>query len=105
MPAHRNTILYYLKCWSYVIYYENLLVYKFTIVSDSSTALLLVVLMLFQNLRRLYECVCVSVFSDSRMNLFHYGAGLLLYASFHVAVVVEGPELKHYVDFKGLSCA
>ena len=77
------------------------LVNKIALIADGSTVILLVMMMFVQNLRRLYECLCVSVFSGGRMNLFHYGAGMMLYATFHVAVVLEGPVLHQYTNTAG----
>lgn len=60
--------------------------YSFCIVKILSTykaspelSLLAAVLFFLQTSRRLYECLCVTVFADSKMNLGHYLVGYLHY--------------------------
>lgn len=47
--------------------------------ANPTTSILVTILFLFHSLRRLYESICVSVYSDASMNLSHYWVGLLHY--------------------------
>jgi len=54
---------------------------------------MLVGLMALQNIRRLLECLFISVYSPSgTMNVIHYLLGFALYTSFSFAVLCESPE-------------
>ncbi|XP_050416592.1 polyprenol reductase [Patella vulgata] len=52
-----------------------------------------------QVIRRLYECVAVHIFSESKMSIIHYGIGLLFYCSFSCGVLSE-VDPNHIVQFK-----
>ncbi|CAI2354413.1 unnamed protein product [Caenorhabditis sp. 36 PRJEB53466] len=54
-----------------------------------STALLALVLITFHVARRLYETLFVSVYSDSRMNLFHYVVGIVHYVVLPFSILCE----------------
>ena len=55
--------------------------------------MLLVGLMALQNIRRLLECLFVSVYSPhATMNVLHYVLGIVLYSSFSFAVLCESPD-------------
>ena len=55
--------------------------------------MLLIGLMLIHNIRRLLECVFVSVYSPSgTINVAHYLIGIALYTSFSFVVIVESPD-------------
>ena len=47
--------------------------------ANPTASILVTILFLFHSIRRLYESVCVSVYSDATMNLLHYCVGLLHY--------------------------
>ena len=64
--------------------------------SDGMTAILLVCLMFVQNLRRTYECLYISIYSNSTMNVAHYFLGFLLYGTFWIAVMAQAPDLNTY---------
>ena len=72
------------------------IIYMSLLFADAMTAILLVALMFVQNLRRLLECWFVSVYSNSTMNVIHFGLGILLYTTFHLAVLAEAPDIKTY---------
>ena len=40
--------------------------------------------------KRLYECSCISVFSNSKMNVVHYLIGYLHYAGALTGLLAEG---------------
>ncbi|XP_064609482.1 polyprenol reductase-like [Liolophura sinensis] len=42
-----------------------------------------------QVLRRLYECMAVSVYSDSKMSVIHYFTGIIMYSTFGVSLLAE----------------
>lgn len=48
-----------------------------------------------QVLRRLYECLCVSVFSDARIHLFHYALGMLYYPMVAFTALLHLRNIKH----------
>ena len=49
--------------------------------------------MAMQNIRRLFECLFVSVYSPrGTMNVLHYVLGIVLYTSFSLAVLSESPD-------------
>jgi len=55
--------------------------------------MLIVGLMAVENIRRLVECLCVSVYSPrGTMNVLHYLLGIVLYSSFSLAVLCESPD-------------
>ena len=59
-------------------------------------ASLLIGLMFVQNVRRLSECVFISIYSKSTMNAAHFLLGIVLYSTFHLAVLSEAPSLASY---------
>ncbi|KAK2166498.1 hypothetical protein LSH36_38g01036 [Paralvinella palmiformis] len=66
--------------------------------SNASTgpgsALLLLLLMFIQTFRRLFECMFVSVYSRSTINIIHYIMGISLYTLFPLCVLCEAPNLQ-----------
>jgi len=49
--------------------------------------------MALQNIRRLLECLFISVYSPrGTMNVLHYLLGIVLYTSFSLAVLSESPD-------------
>jgi hypothetical protein len=57
------------------------------------TAVLLISMMTFQNVRRLLECLFVSIFSPhGTMNMLHYTLGIVFYATYSFAVMSEAPS-------------
>ncbi|KAK5965520.1 Polyprenol reductase [Trichostrongylus colubriformis] len=54
-----------------------------------STTLLASGLVLFHVVRRLWESLCISVYSDTTMNLFHYVVGLIHYTILPLTIVCE----------------
>ncbi|KAF1750982.1 hypothetical protein GCK72_017534 [Caenorhabditis remanei] len=65
---------------------------------DPSTALLALLLITFHVSRRLYETVFVSVYSDSRMNLFHYGVGIIHYVILPISIMCETQGISKKVE-------
>lgn len=59
---------------------------------DAVSAVLLIAMMTFQNFRRLCECVFVSVYSKSTMNIFHFALGVILYTTFSLTIMIEAPD-------------
>jgi len=60
---------------------------------DALSSVLLIGLMAMQNIRRLFECLFVSVYSPrGTMNVLHYVLGIVLYTSFSLAVLSESPD-------------
>lgn len=60
---------------------------------DALSAVLLVGLMAMQNIRRLTECLLVSVYSpQGTINVVHYLLGIVLYSSFSFTVLCESPD-------------
>ncbi|VDP41880.1 unnamed protein product [Soboliphyme baturini] len=59
-------------------------------VSEKS-ALLTLMLLWLHVVRRLFESLFVSVYSDTKMNIMHYSLGLLHYLCLPCAVLVEAP--------------
>jgi hypothetical protein len=47
--------------------------------ANPGTSILVTFLFLIHTIRRLYESVCISVYSDASMNLSHYSVGLIHY--------------------------
>lgn len=61
--------------------------------TDELSCMLLVSLMAVQNIRRLLECLLVSVYSPrGTMNVLHYILGIVFYFSFSLAVLCESPD-------------
>lgn len=60
--------------------------------TDALAAILLIGMMFVQNSRRLIECLLVSVYSKSTMNLIHFMLGVILYSTFFLAVLTEAPS-------------
>ena len=55
--------------------------------------MLLIGLMAIQDIRRLFECLFVSVYSPhGTINILHYLLGIVLYTSFSFAVLSESPD-------------
>ncbi|CAJ0589818.1 unnamed protein product [Cylicocyclus nassatus] len=54
-----------------------------------STTVVALSLILFHVTRRLWESLCISVYSDTTMNVFHYIVGLIHYAILPLAIVCE----------------
>jgi len=54
--------------------------------------MLLVGLMAIQNIRRLFECLFISVYSRGTMNVLHYLLGIMLYTSFSLGILCESPD-------------
>lgn len=65
---------------------------KHTCVVDALSAMLLVGLMAIQNIRRLFECLFISVYSRGTMNVLHYLLGIMLYTSFSLGILCESPD-------------
>ncbi|XP_013417166.1 polyprenol reductase [Lingula anatina] len=63
------------------------------VTTDALGTLLCISLMLIQDLRRLYECYFISVYSKSTMNLLHFLLGFYLYITFGWTVLSEAPSL------------
>ncbi|XP_071787043.1 polyprenal reductase-like [Asterias amurensis] len=55
--------------------------------------IIVIALLLIQGVRRLYECLVISSYSNSTIHISHYILGLLFYAFAGINVVAEGPEL------------
>ncbi|ELU08197.1 hypothetical protein CAPTEDRAFT_197513 [Capitella teleta] len=64
------------------------------------SACVLIGMMFVQNLRRYLECIFVSVYSKSTMNLIHFMLGVILYSTFHLAVLCDAPSLLSNPDLK-----
>ncbi|KHJ87236.1 hypothetical protein OESDEN_12994 [Oesophagostomum dentatum] len=60
-----------------------------TVLVTWTTTVLSLSLVLFHVLRRLWESLCISVYSDTTMNVFHYVVGLIHYAILPLAIVCE----------------
>ncbi|KAK6755240.1 hypothetical protein RB195_013924 [Necator americanus] len=54
-----------------------------------STTVLALSLVLFHVTRRLWETLCISVYSDTTMNIFHYVVGLIHYTILPLTIVCE----------------
>jgi len=100
-----NSLMFYTVTTSYlqgvrpaeiVTYVFEKLVNKPEVHTGAGSAMILVGMMLFQNTRRLYECMYVSVYSRGTMNVGHYALGMLLYSTFSFAVLSEAPLLGSY---------
>lgn len=50
--------------------------------------------------RRLYECLCVSVFSDARIHLLHYVLGVLFYTAVALTTLLHLDN----VEYAGKGC-
>jgi len=60
---------------------------------DALSAVLLIGLMALQTVRRLFECLFVSVYSPcGTMNVLHYVLGIVFYTSFSFSVLCESPD-------------
>lgn len=66
--------------------------------TDALAASLLIGMMFVQNVRRFLECVAVSVYSKSTMNLIHFMLGVVLYSTFSLAVLSEAPSFSADVN-------
>ena len=49
-------------------------------------------LMVFQVYRRLYECTCISVYSDAKINVAYYFVGYFFYFCVGLSLVAEAPS-------------
>ena len=56
---------------------------------SSTTAILVLLLMLIHVARRCYETQSICVYSDSKMNIGHYAMGMIHYAILPLTVVCE----------------
>uniref|UniRef100_A0A0K0DES8 Polyprenal reductase n=1 Tax=Angiostrongylus cantonensis TaxID=6313 RepID=A0A0K0DES8_ANGCA len=54
-----------------------------------STTVLALFLILFHVVRRLWETLCISVYSDTTMNIFHYIVGLVHYIILPLTIMCE----------------
>ena len=77
-----------------------------TAVSQHHFNVFIVLLLLcVQVTRRLYECLCVSVFSSSRMHLVHYALGLYFYTAVGPTALLHlksGESYIHVADITAL---
>ncbi|XP_046653659.1 polyprenol reductase-like [Daphnia pulicaria] len=62
-------------------------------------SLLAAVLFFLQTSRRLYECLCVTVFADSKMNLGHYLVGYLHYWGCATVILSYSADYSSTNDF------
>lgn len=61
--------------------------------ADAVTAVLLIAMMAVQNVRRLLECLFVSIYSPrGTINMLQYLLGIAFYATFSFAVISEAPS-------------
>ena len=77
--------------FSFII--TNILLIVCVTFPGASSAILLVAMMFIQNCRRALECIFVSVYSKSTMNIVHFLMGVILYSTFSLAVLSEAPGL------------
>jgi len=68
--------------------------------TDGLSTLILSILMFMQTIRRLHECLFVSVYSKGTMHFVHYMLGILLYSTFTMGVLVEAPRTADYLNLK-----
>ncbi|CAH1266764.1 SRD5A3 [Branchiostoma lanceolatum] len=61
--------------------------------SDHVSVLLALILLEFQMIRRLWECLYVSIFSDVSVHLVHYLLGMIYYLAVPISIIAEGPKL------------
>jgi len=66
--------------------------------TDGLAVVILVMLMLIQDSRRLYECMYVSVYSKGSMHLIHYVSGIIVYTTFFLVLLVEAPHSMQYLN-------
>ncbi|KRX76202.1 Polyprenol reductase, partial [Trichinella sp. T6] len=59
---------------------------------NEQTVLLCSILLWFHAIRRFYESAFISVYSDSKMNCWHYLLGLIYYILMPFSVLVEAPK-------------
>jgi len=72
---------------------HHVFVYFCLCIVDALSSVMLVGLMAIQNVRRLLECLFVSVYSPrGTMNMLHYLLAIVLYSSFSFAVLCESPD-------------
>lgn len=62
---------------------------------DKTTVILVLFCLSFQGLRRLFECIFVSKFSDSKMHVFHYFAGVFFYSCQGVTLLLGARNLTY----------
>ncbi|KAK6023414.1 hypothetical protein OSTOST_10800 [Ostertagia ostertagi] len=67
-----------------------------------STTIIALSLVLFHVVRRLWESLCISVYSDTTMNLFHYVVGLIHYTILPLTIVCESKGIATNSYGKGL---
>uniref|UniRef100_A0A5S6QPE6 Polyprenal reductase n=1 Tax=Trichuris muris TaxID=70415 RepID=A0A5S6QPE6_TRIMR len=60
---------------------------------NEATIVLCCVLFFVQALRRFFESAFLSVYSDTKMNIFHYLLGVVHYIMIPCSILVEGPSL------------
>lgn len=61
--------------------------------TSAFSALLAIFLMFLQDVRRFFECVFISSYSKSTMNIIHFSLGVILYSTFNLVVLSEAPLL------------
>ncbi|XP_066287587.1 polyprenol reductase-like [Branchiostoma lanceolatum] len=61
--------------------------------ADHVSVLLALILLEFQMIRRLWECLYVSIFSDVSVHLVHYLLGMIYYLAVPISIIAEGPKL------------
>ncbi|VDM54161.1 unnamed protein product [Angiostrongylus costaricensis] len=59
------------------------------LINNWSTTILALFLILFHVVRRLWETLCISVYSDTTMNIFHYIVGLVHYTILPLTIMCE----------------
>lgn len=53
------------------------------------------VLILLQACRRCYECLCISIYSNSRMNILHYIVGFTFYFGVGLSLLHDAPGFEN----------
>ncbi|KRY00545.1 Polyprenol reductase, partial [Trichinella pseudospiralis] len=61
---------------------------------NEQTVLLCSILLWFHAIRRFYESAFISVYSDSKMNCWHYLLGLIYYILMPFSILVEAPKFR-----------
>ncbi|CDW59989.1 Steroid dh domain containing protein [Trichuris trichiura] len=60
---------------------------------NEATVFLCCILFFAQALRRFFESAFLSVYSDTKMNIFHYLLGIIHYVMVPCSILIEGPSL------------
>lgn len=63
------------------------------VTTDALAVIIVCTMMTIQHTRRVYECLFVSVYSNSTMNILHFLLGLILYSTVQLSVLSDGPKL------------